>query len=1159
MTTVTTIEAKFKEVPVLLQSERSVKTCSVRQQHPSRKSKTRFYGNCLQLGRDNGPTSRWIMCNEQEDNTVRLEDFSKDTSLSESILIFHLDNPLLFKPEIKEYNNEILISFMTTSYGIYFLTFPHPRYEEDYKNTSIFAGVNPSTLQNSYFHINLSNQHPTAFGLVKPHMVAVGFEDGSGYLVTLNKVDKNKNSNRLLKYTLPWYSIGAYPSKIVSIYTLMADEDDYVFCLEESGTLVVYASGTAKCVHNTTLEPTNKETVMKAHSLKIVPLLAYDGRLFHALVLFENGASIETQICSLSKAGYDFNIGYECSSTLPGTIIDCDFTERVMSVLAQEGTKTIANFHLVEHLKNDTWTRVEIKSQSFIAPSFDLIEATIDQYCLTMLFESGIFPRSIVYLALKRLFKYNNSEFFNMSDIEQREEISQQINQQEFQGNIFSPSTKNMWKQYFDQCCYLNEEEPVSIYITTSMKQTSTPRQQSVSKHEVVEDDVIVIKKHGISFLVPDLSYMNTQNDSFVSCLNAIDHSIPVDMEFQFENHLKQAVSDLSHEVLTGFSQYLSTKYPLLVKMVQGNTKDAQPKIVDLMKHIDYVIPPIKTVMTGYFSSRAFLSIKNEIDTRYKLVRSILIFLHFQAEYLNTDPLQMQMIHDWLKLLYAYKWLFQNANLLSSTGKSLPSSIVKFISCLDEEGEQIIIGDVTLKNMKKGAVSLERELLNEGHHYILNELFKLSPKTANSYHYLGASNLQLGDYLKAKKLFAKAAENLKDGSLNDLLNEYEFTDKNPLVKYRIVLVSLWSKARKHDYVIDEAYLGLACAEDPASKALLFAQIFHNAISSEKYMEAYLVIISLDPGLERDTCLKRLIQVLCEKGRLETLVEFPYFGILQQVIDILAELARRSSVSDRPNYYEILYAFLIQRGDYTTAASTIYECATRLFKEHIAREMKTSPFSSSNVSMLDTLNFRMDCLILSLNALSLSHSRFFIYRPPIRTSRFFFGEEMEEPAEPTVLNIEALQKEELIVYSLACLLSSNAQLENVTNIAPDQMLYRLIENEHFDLAFTIACEFELSKSPIYAAITRILIQSANDTSGIANRKTKLTWDYLKFFLKKYEEESPQYHHYAEVLEQILDSSISPPVWMVEQYKKSFYPTIQVERGLKRQAVVAKDGV
>jgi hypothetical protein len=238
----------FSEVSVLLQSEPgSVKTSYMRQQPPSKGEKSRFYGSCLQIGRETkDATNRWILCYEQEDNSVRLEDFSKDFTFSENILIFHLDNPLLFKPEIKEYDNEILISFMTTSYATYFFAFPNPRSQEDYKITSIFAGVNTSTLQNSYFFTNFSKNKPTAFDLVKPHTVAVGLDDGTLCLVTLNKEDKNRCNYQELKDTFFW-QFGSY-SKIVSIRTLVAEHDDLVFCLEESGKVLVWSSGSGKCI-----------------------------------------------------------------------------------------------------------------------------------------------------------------------------------------------------------------------------------------------------------------------------------------------------------------------------------------------------------------------------------------------------------------------------------------------------------------------------------------------------------------------------------------------------------------------------------------------------------------------------------------------------------------------------------------------------------------------------------------------------------------------------------------------------------------------------------------------------------------------------------------------------------------------------------------------
>lgn len=58
-------------------------------------------------------------------------------------------------------------------------------------------------------------------------------------------------------------------------------------------------------------------------------------------------------------------------------------------------------------------------------------------------------------------------------------------------------------------------------------------------------------------------------------------------------------------------------------------------------------------------------------------------------------------------------------------------------------------------------------------------------------------------------------------------------------------------------------------------------------------------------------------MLCSKKRLGLLASLPYAGLLAEAVEVLLELARRANVLERPNHYEILYGFLIQRGDYTT--------------------------------------------------------------------------------------------------------------------------------------------------------------------------------------------------------------------------------------------------
>ena len=49
--------------------------------------------------------------------------------------------------------------------------------------------------------------------------------------------------------------------------------------------------------------------------------------------------------------------------------------------------------------------------------------------------------------------------------------------------------------------------------------------------------------------------------------------------------------------------------------------------------------------------------------------------------------------------------------------------------------------------------------------------------------------------------------------------------------------------------------------------------------------------------------------------IKAMFSFPYVGLVNRVSAILLEKARRNDIAEKPNYYEIAYAFHIQRGDY----------------------------------------------------------------------------------------------------------------------------------------------------------------------------------------------------------------------------------------------------
>jgi hypothetical protein len=104
----------FTEVFVNSSEQGKYKAWSIGRELPSNRPKTaNFFGSCVQILAGNPALTRWILCNEQEDNSVRLEDFSRERSYQQNAIHFFLDNPLLFKPQILVSSFLIPIPFLT--------------------------------------------------------------------------------------------------------------------------------------------------------------------------------------------------------------------------------------------------------------------------------------------------------------------------------------------------------------------------------------------------------------------------------------------------------------------------------------------------------------------------------------------------------------------------------------------------------------------------------------------------------------------------------------------------------------------------------------------------------------------------------------------------------------------------------------------------------------------------------------------------------------------------------------------------------------------------------------------------------------------------------------------------------------------------------------
>lgn len=96
--------------------------------------------------------------------------------------------------------------------------------------------------------------------------------------------------------------------------------------------------------------------------------------------------------------------------------------------------------------------------------------------------------------------------------------------------------------------------------------------------------------------------------------------------------------------------------------------------------------------------------------------------------------------------------------------------------------------------------------------------------------------------------------------------------------------------------------------------------------------------------------------MAECNKSKQLVKFPFSGFQDLVDQFLMEKAKKSKLNERPNYFEILYAYNIRRKNYGRAAMAMYEYAIK--------EMSESHYS------IASLRQRCRLLLATINALKM---------------------------------------------------------------------------------------------------------------------------------------------------------------------------------------------
>ncbi|WFD33678.1 hypothetical protein MCUN1_000491 [Malassezia cuniculi] len=109
----------------------------------------------------------------------------------------------------------------------------------------------------------------------------------------------------------------------------------------------------------------------------------------------------------------------------------------------------------------------------------------------------------------------------------------------------------------------------------------------------------------------------------------------------------------------------------------------------------------------------------------------------------------------------------------------------------------------------------------------------------------------------------------------------------------------------------------------------WTRLFRAQLALGKYERAARTVLAMPHDDVQMVCLQSLVTALCEADAVPTLLRL-HFGELQPAAErALSFKARNAEPLSRPNYFSALYSYHVSRGDYKSAAATMYQHARRL--------------------------------------------------------------------------------------------------------------------------------------------------------------------------------------------------------------------------------------
>ncbi|XP_064599845.1 nuclear pore complex protein Nup160-like [Liolophura sinensis] len=430
---------------------------------------------------------------------------------------------------------------------------------------------------------------------------------------------------------------------------------------------------------------------------------------------------------------------------------------------------------------------------------------------------------------------------------------------------------------------------------------------------------------------------------------------------------------------------------------------------------------------------------------------------------------------------------------------------------------------------------------------------------------LGQCYLNFNEPYKAVDSFIDGEKGVAgDEFLLSKLLQTDETDIHKLeVLYYLKVIKLYEQFCIPDLIVTLADTAISKADDDdPNLPTLWSKVFKYQLEMSHNDEAYSAMVSNPDCSRRTDCLRQFLVVLIDRGELQTLVQYQYIDLHDEVVSILESRARSVDLATH-NYYDLLYSFHIYRGNYRKAGSVMYEYGRRLGQE---------------LPNLKGLQRQAKCYLAALNALRLVDPKYAwivkpLPQPRLQDSRdlpdtspkhTWDGEEKPNFSQKIeLLELADIDKEYLLVNARLRLIQKDPDPSHVTGptSGPVEMVGLLVNNGLYDQAVVVSKTFELPLAPVMEGLAMRCLQLAQNSNyhmqgdndytaqawdWLAENETEMcystkeasssadqAWRLLQFYLEQYDDANGQFHRTVAV--KLLSHGFSLPSWFMASYK------------------------